>query len=274
MKQTIPHILCTAAIAFILSGCSGMNAVLKSGQPDRIYAKALEYYGKEKWQRASTLFEGAQHYYIGTQREDSISFFNARCKYKNRDYEAAAQLLDDFRRKFGRSAFIEDAEGMYAMCFYHLSPGPSRDQTMTGQALIAINEFISRYPQSPKVDDFRRINDELTERLHEKAYINAYTYYKIGRYKSAITALKNALRQYPESKHRERIMYLIVDAGYRLASNSIAEKQTDRYLSMLDSYLSFKEEYPESDRIKELDRMAKHARDYLDRNGNNKENIQ
>ena len=254
----------------MLSGCSGMNAVLKSGQPDRIYETALEYYGKEKWQRASTLFEGAQHYYIGTPREDSISFFNARCKFKNRDYDASAQLLDDFRRKFGRSGFIEDAEGMYAMCFYYLSPGPARDQTMTVQALTAIDEFVSRYPQSPQVDNFLSIREELTRRLHEKAYLNAYTYYKIGRYKSAITALKNALKEYPESQRREEIMYLIVDASYRFASNSVASKQTDRYLAMIDSYLSFKEAFPESAHMKEVERMAKHARDYLD--SNNKEN--
>ena len=159
---------------------------------------------------------------------------------------------------------------MYALCFYFLSPGPSRDQTMTGHALIAINEFMSRYPQSDRVEDFRKINTELTERLHEKAYLNAYTYYKTGKYKSAIVAFKNALKQYPESKRREEIMYLIVDSGYRLASNSISEKQTDRYLSMLDSYLSFKEEFPESAHIKSLDRMAQQARDYLDRN--NKDN--
>ena len=175
MKPRHSYLLCAAVAAVMLSGCSGMNALLKSGQPDRIYAKALEYYGKEKWQRASTLFEGAQHYYIGTPREDSISFFNARCKYKNRDYDAAAQLLDDFRRKFGRSAFIEDAEGMYAMCFYYLAPGPSRDQTVTGQAILAINDFISHYPQSEQVDNFLKINEELSERLHEKAYLNAYT---------------------------------------------------------------------------------------------------
>ena len=64
-----------------------MNALLKSGQPELIYSKALEYYQKEKWQRASTLFEGVQHYYTGSSREDSISFFNARCKYKNRDFD-------------------------------------------------------------------------------------------------------------------------------------------------------------------------------------------
>ena len=270
MKQTFLYALCGVAAAIILGGCSGRKALLKSGQPELIYSKALEYYQKEKWQRASTLFEGVQHYYTGSSREDSISFFNARCKYKNRDFDTASTLLDDFRRKFGRSAFIEDAEGMYALCFYYLSPGPSRDQTMTGHALIAINEFMSRYPQSDRVENFRKINTELTERLHEKAYLNAYTYYKTGKYKSAIVAFKNALKQYPESKRREEIMYLIVDSGYRLASNSISEKQTDRYLSMLDSYLSFKEEFPESTHIKSLDRMAQQARDYLDRN--NKDN--
>ena len=44
---------------------------------------------------------------------------------------------------------------------------------MTGQALIAINEFMSRYPQSARVENFRKINTELTERLNEKAYLNA-----------------------------------------------------------------------------------------------------
>lgn len=266
MKQPLLYALSATVLALMLGGCAGMNNLLRSGKPDLIYAKAMEYYQKEKWSRASTLFEGVQHYYAGSSREDSISFYNARCKFKNRDYETASTLLDDFRRKFGRSAFIEDAEGMYALCFYYMAPGPSRDQTMTGQALMAINEFMSHYPESEQTANFQKINEELSQRLHDKAYLNAYTYYKIGRYKSAITALKNALKQFPESSHREQIMYLIVDSSYRFASNSVAAKQTDRYLAMLDSYLSFKEEFPQSAHIKELDRMAAHARDYLDRN--------
>ena len=48
--------------------------------------------------------------------------------------------------------------------------------------------------------------------------------------------------------------------------NSVQRKQTDRYLSMLDSYYTFIAEFPESTHRKEVDRMAKHARDYLDRN--------
>lgn len=262
--------MCGLVAAAALTGCGGINNILKSGKPDLIYSTAMDYYQKEKWTRASTLFEGVQHYYSGTMREDTISFYNARCKFKNRDYETASTLFDEFRRKFGRSNFIEDAEGMYALCFYYLSPGPKRDQTMTAQSLIAINEFMSRYPKSERIENFKALNKELTERLHEKAYLNAYTYYKIGKYKSAITAFKNALKEFPETVHREQIMYLIVDAGYKFASNSIQSKQTDRYLTMLDSYLSFKDQFPESSRLKELDRMATHAKDYLDRNNKEK----
>lgn len=272
MKQTWLYAACGVILLSLLAGCAGVNSILKSGNPDLIYSKAMELYAAEKWSRASTLFEGIQHIYEGAAREDSVAYFNARCKFKSRDYEVASELFDQYRKKFGRSGFIEDAEGMYAMCFFYMSPGPTRDQTMTTHARMAINEFMSRYPKSERIGEFRQIDSVLLGRQHDKAFYNAYTYYKIGRYKSAIVALRNALKEYPENPHREEIMYLITESGYKLASNSISDKQVDRYLSMLDSYFSFLEEFPESDHIKELGRLAGHAKDFLDKN--NKEKIE
>ena len=254
-------------VALLLSGC-GITSILRSGDPELIYSKALEYQDKKKWSRAATMFEAIEHYYVGAPREDSIMFYKARCKYMDRDYDTASTLLDEFRRKFGRSAFIEDAESMYALCFYYMSPGPTRDQTMTAQAIRSLSEFMVRYPNSTRIEAFGKVIDELTQRLHDKSYNNAYTYYKIGRHKSAIIALKNALREYPESNHREKLMYLTVKSGYKLAENSIAEKQQDRYLSMLDSYYTFLDEFPESEYRKELEKLAANAKDYLDKNSN------
>ena len=152
-----------------------------------------------------------------------------------------------------------------------MSPEPRHDQTITSQAIITITEFMSRYPESTRLDDFRNIVAELTQRLHDKAYINTYTYFKIGRHKSAIVAFRNALKTYPDSSHREEIMYHIVKSGYEVAHNSVEGKQTDRYMAMLDSYYSFIAEYPESKHVKELNRLAKTAKDYLEKN--NKENL-
>ena len=248
-----------------------VHKVIKSDDPALIYEEALKYYNREKWKPAGDLFDACQAYYVGDMKEDSIAFFSARSKFKGRDYVEATTQLDEFRRKFGRSVFIEDSEAMLAMCHYYLAPDPTRDQTVTGEAIVAFSEFIERYPNSKRVEAFSELITELTERLKKKAYLNAYTYFKIQRYKSAVVALRNALKLYPETPHREDILYLIAVSNYRLAHNSIEEKQSERYLNVLDSYYSFINEFPESKHRKELERYTKEAKDYLDKNNIDKQ---
>ena len=264
MRKERLYVLCTVCFAILAAGCNSVQQVLKSGRPDHMYQTALKHYQNQKWSKAAMLFEAAAPYYSGTMQEDSIAFMTAFCKFKTRDYEVATSMLDDFRRKFGRSVFLEDAEGILALSYFYLAPGPTRDQTMTTQAIVAVNEYLAHYPNSSRSDEFREMDKILTQRLHDKTYLNAYTYYKIGRYKSAIVALKNALKLYPTSSHREEIMYLIVKSGSKLADNSVQDKQADRYLSTLDSYYSFVAEFPESHYLKELDRLAQNAKDFLD----------
>lgn len=265
MKRFIVNLTIIAAIAVLFFSCSGLGQVSKSGDPELMYSTALKLYKAEKWSRASDMFDACLGYYIGSEREDSIAFFSARSKFKHRDYHEASTNLDEFRRKFGRSLFIEDAEAMFAMCQYYLSPEPTRDQTLTAQAIVSLSTFIERYPNSNRVEAFNKIIEELTIRLHDKNFLNAYTYFKVQKYKSAVVAFKNALKNYDNTSHREEIMYYIVVSNYRLAHNSIEQKQADRFLDMLDSYYSFIEEYPNSKHIKELNRYFKEAKDYSDK---------
>ena len=273
MKKFILNLAIVAAVAVLFFSCSGLGQVTKSGDPELMYSTALKLYKAEKWNRASDMFDACSGYYIGSEREDSIAFFSARSKFKHRDYHEASTGLDEFRRKFGRSLFIEDAEAMYAMCQYYLSPAPTRDQTQTAQAIVSLSNFIERYPDSKRVDAFKEIIEELTVRLHDKSFLNAYTYFKIQKYKSAVVAFKNALKDYDNSSHREQIMYYIVISNYRLAHNSVEHKQADRYLAMLDSYYSFIEEFPESKYVKELNRYFKEAKDFIDKNKSSEQNI-
>ena len=249
----------------------GVHRIAKSADPDLIYSEAMNYYGREKWRQAADLFDACQAYFVGNMQEDSIAYFSARSKFKNRDYVEATTRLDEFRRKFGRSVFVEDAEAMLAMCHYYLAPDATRDQTVTREAIVAFSEFIERYPNSKRTEAFSNLITELVERLKEKSYLNAYTYYKVQRYKSAVVALRNALKEYPETPHREDMLYLIAVSNYRLAHNSVADKQGERYLNLLDSYYSFINEFPESKRRKELERYTKEAKDYLDKNNIDKQ---
>ncbi len=267
MKQRVARVaiqLLTIVSIFAMASCSVTKQAIKSGDPQIIYEKAIELYEGEDWTKASKLFESAQPYYSGTQREDTLAFYNARCKFKNYAYDEAMQKFDDFRRKFGRSAFLEDSEGMYTLCYYYMSPVAERDQATTQSAIIAIDEFLSRYPESRQVENFKQLREDLILRLHKKTFINAYSYYKIGKYKSAIVAFKNAKRKYPESGYREEISFYTVASSFELADNSVLSKKEDRFLQMLDSYYTLIGEFPESSYRKEADNMVVKAKKYLD----------
>ena len=106
---------------------------------------------------------------------------------------------------------------------------------------------------------------DLTWRMAERSYLNAYTYYKILRYDSAIIAFRNALKKYPDSHRREDIMYYITMSAYKFADNSVASKQSDRFMDMLDSYYSFVMEFPESKYREELDKAAEVAKRYIEK---------
>lgn len=272
MKRSILMLLTVCAIALANTACGPFNKLLKSGDNDKIYAQGLAMLDAAKYNRAIMCFEQVQPYFVGTMREDSLAYYTAYANFKNDDFSTSTELLDDFRRKFTRSPFLEDVEGMYALSYYYMSPDSERDQTMTTQALTAIHEYLGRYPNSTRRAAFEQMIRELTQKQYDKVFINAKTYYTIGRYKSAVPALKNALKKYPDSPHREELMYLIVKSSYELAHNSIESLQRDRYMAMMDSYYSFVAEFPESKHVKELTRMQEEAKKYLAKFGDQNEN--
>ena len=250
----------------VFAGCSAYNKILKSNDMELMYQKALEYYSANKYEKALQLFEEVKPYF--TTRDDTISFYSGSAYYKMGDFETSGSIFDEFRQQYRLSPFLEDAEYMYAMGFYFSSPLPDRDQTVTLQAINAINEYLEHYPNSIKKELCLARIDELQNKLFDKAYINAKTYYKIGRYKSAIIALKNAIEQYPDSPHREELLYLITAASYELAHNSIPSLQTDRYMDMMDAYYNLISEFPESQYRRETDRMQETAKKFLAKHNN------
>lgn len=272
MTKNLSKLLLIVVVAAMSFACSGYNKLLKSDNKELMYNEALKFFEAKKYQKTLQLFEEISHYYTGTTKEDSILYYTGTSLYKMGDFESSATVFEDFRRRFSaRSPFIEDVEYMYAKGFYYSSPQPERDQTTTHRAIATINEYLERYPNSTKKEVMLDNIDELTLRLHDKAFINASTYYKTGRYKSAVVALQNALDEYPTSSHREELMYLTAKSAFLLANNSLPALQKDRYLDMMDNYYNFAGEYPQSKYIKELTKMQEQAKRYLAQNSADKD---
>ncbi len=150
------------------ASCSGYSKVLKSNDSNLKYQTAIEYTDKGKYNKALTLFQDVAHVYAQSARADTLAYYTGLCYYKSGDFVSSAELFDGFRRRFGRSPFLEDAEYMYAKGFYFSSPKPEYDQTATHQALQAITEYLDRYPNSVK-------KDQLIENMIELRQKNSTT---------------------------------------------------------------------------------------------------
>ncbi len=254
-----------AAVALSAASCSTYNKVLKSKDSDLKYRTAIEYYRTGKYSKALALFQDIAHIYSQSARADPMAYYTGATLYKMGDLQSSCELFDGFRQRFGRSPFLEDVEYMYANGFYLLSPGPERDQAATHQALRAIGEYLDRYPNSIKKDTLLNRMIELRQKLWDKSYLNAKLYYDIGYYTAAVTALENAIEEFPESNHREELSFLVLKAHYQYARNSVERLQRQRYLDTQDAYYNFMEEYPESRYAKEAAKMFAEAKDYLDK---------
>ncbi|MFR9668217.1 MAG: outer membrane protein assembly factor BamD [Rikenellaceae bacterium] len=258
--------LIIALFAPLLIGCSPAKKAIRAGDLEFAYNEAMNYYNQQKWSKSAELFETLSDYFAGTQREDSIMYYNGYSKFKDGQYISAIEVFEEYRRSYSRSPLLEDIEGMYTLSHYYLSPGPTRDQGMTQTTIGKIDEFTSRYPDSRNYDEFLLLREEMVNRLFDKDYMNSYTYYKIRKYKSAISALKNSLKRYPETVHRESILFYIVASNFELAENSVASKQYERYLSTIDSYYTFIAEFPESKEYKsKAEKMYTSAQKFIDR---------
>ncbi len=247
----------------ILSSCGDYNKIVKSTDYEFKYKKAIEYYEDGEYARAGNLFNELVNIYRGTTRADKIYYYYAKSLIGQKDYLLSGHYFSSLVKEFPTSEFVEEAQFMIGYCAYLRSPKPRLDQSVTTEAIDALQLYINLYPFNEKVDEANRLIDELEDKLVFKSYLSAKLYYDFENYKAAVIALNNAIEKYPDSKYREELKYMLLKSKYLLALNSVTGKQEDRYSSALDEYFSFIDEYPNSKYTKEVSKFYEKAKDEL-----------
>jgi outer membrane protein assembly factor BamD len=216
--------------------CTPYSKLLKSSDNELKYTKSLEYYEKGNYKAAQQLFEQITAFYKGTDKAEKIAYYNANCYYKLKDYILGGYYFKSFSTNFSTSIYAEEALYMSAYCSYLESPRSSLDQTSTKEAISSLQVFINQYPKSGKVAECNKLIDELRAKLEKKDIDIAMMYYRMSDYKAAVVSLNNVLKDYPDTKSKELILYSILQAKYQYAINSVYDKRTERLNAASDAY--------------------------------------
>jgi outer membrane protein assembly factor BamD len=180
----------------------------------------------------------------------------------------AGHYFSELSNTYPNSVFKEEADFMVAYCFYKQSPRPELDQDNTYKTITAMQMFMVRYPNSEKVNQCQEIIVEMSDKLVEKSFISAKLYYDLGYYNSAIIALRNSLIEYPDTRYREELMFLILKSSYLLADNSVPVKQKERFQAAVDEYYSFIGEFPDGPHTREAERIYESSSKFLEEHTN------
>ena len=238
----------------MLVSCSEYEKVLKGDDYDKKYDMALKMYEKKKFLKAIPLFEEVISIYSKlSEKGEKAYYYLCYSHYNIQEYALAGYYFSNFQVTYPLSKHAEEAAFMSANCKVNASPKSSLDQSYTVGAINGLQSFLNRYPNTTRKDTCNSIIRELRSKLEVKAYESAKLYYKMEEYSAASVAFTNMLKEYPDTRLREEVLYLIVKSNYKLAANSVKAKKVERFEETIKSYTKFVDNFPESDRLKELE---------------------
>lgn len=244
MKKIVLYFIVIVSIAF--TSCDGYNKLLKSSNYELKLERAQKYYEKGNYVKATALFEELIPVYKGTDKAEEIYYYYSFCNYYQGDYSLAQYHFKNYYRSFPVSKHAEECLFMNAYCYYLNSPAYQLDQTDTKNAMAELQNFIDMFPESARLDSCNKINDILRGKLEKKDYEITLQYFHIQDYKAAIASAKSYVKEFPESAHIDEMFYVIIDAYYLLAVNSLETKKIERLDFAMENYLKLLDLYPKS----------------------------
>ena len=273
MKKYIIKALVSGSV---LTSCGEYNKVLKSTDYEYKYEAAKSYFGKGQNTKAAAILEELITILKGTDKAEESLYMLGMTYYNQGDFITASHYFSTYYNTYPRGTYTEQARFYSGKALFLDTPEPRLDQSSTYKAIQELQMFMEYFPASNRHQEAQQMIFDLQDKLVMKDYMAARLYYDLGSYTgnssysttgnnylACIVTAQNALKDYPYTKLREDISILLLRAKYDMAKESVEEKKEERMRDAIDEYYAFKNEFPESKYIKEVENIYKDAKKYV-----------
>ena len=270
------YIIIALVSGSVLTSCGEYNKVLKSTDYEYKYEAAESYFGKGQNTKAAAILEELITILKGTDKAEESLYMLGMTYYNQGDFITASHYFSTYYNTYPRGTYTEQARFYSGKALFLDTPEPRLDQSSTYKAIQELQMFMEYFPASNRHQEAQQMIFDLQDKLVMKDYMAARLYYDLGSYTgnssysttgnnylACIVTAQNALKDYPYTKLREDISILLLRAKYDMAKESVEEKKEERMRDAIDEYYAFKNEFPESKYIKEVENIYKDAKKYV-----------
>ena len=270
------YIIIALVSGSVLTSCGEYNKVLKSTDYEYKYEAAKSYFGKGQNTKAAAILEELITILKGTDKAEESLYMLGMTYYNQGDFITASHYFSTYYNTYPRGTYTEQARFYSGKALFLDTPEPRLDQSSTYKAIQELQMFMEYFPASNRHQEAQQMIFDWQDKLVMKDYMAARLYYDLGSYTgnssysttgnnylACIVTAQNALKDYPYTKLREDISILLLRAKYDMAKESVEEKKEERMRDAIDEYYAFKNEFPESKYIKEVENIYKDAKKYV-----------
>ncbi len=251
-------------LVFLTNSCS-FQKVLKSDDAEKKYDYAIQLYNEKDYSRALQLFDQLMGVTRATEKSERIYYYYAYCYFYQKDYTLASYYFKRYCSNFPNTKTAEECSFMGAFCNYLNSPDYTLDQTSTSDAIKDLQLFINMYPKSARLSECNDLIDKLREKLESKDFRIAKLYFRMDDYSAAITSLNNIQKEFPDTKRKEEILFLIFKSYHKFAIESVEFKKKERHLKAVSAYNDFITQFPESAYLEEAKGLKERSQKELEK---------
>jgi outer membrane protein assembly factor BamD len=192
-----------------------------------LYASGMEALSRQEYQRAVELFDTVEREHPYSPFATNAKLMSAYGEYMRNRYTEALGALERFIQLHPAHRDIAYAYYLRALCLYEQINDTERDQRTTEQAMAALQEVSTRFPNTPYARDARLKIDLARDHLAGREMVVGRFYQTRRLYGAAIGRFRRVVDEYqttnhvPEALHRLTEIYLtlgLVDEARRTAS--------------------------------------------------------
>ncbi len=212
LKQLFRVSLVAAAL-FFLAACAGEVEEVYIEEPvDILYNSARSLMAKEQYREAARRFDEVERQHPYSKWATRAKLMAAFAYYMANEYDDSIIALDRFIQLHPSHKDVPYAYYLKSLCYYEQISTVDRDQEMTSEALAALNELVTRFPDTEYARD-AKIKMGLTyDHLAGKEMEIGRYYQGQRQYLAAINRFKAVIDQYQTTTHVPEALLRITES--------------------------------------------------------------
>ena len=228
-----------AGAVLLLSGCATLNAInpfASDSQTDRIvpvqanetpetlYNNGIDALQGGRYPLAVTQFESIQQNYPYSVWTSNAQLMEGYAYYLQNSYAEAVAQLDRFLQLHPTSKDAAYAYYLRALCYYEQIADISRDQRGTVEAMAALQDVVTRFPDSAYARDARLKIDLCRDHIDGKEMLVGRYYDRQHYYEAANNRYQRVVQDFQTTNHTAEALSRLVEIYLKLGLTEEARR--------------------------------------------------